>query len=266
MLLTTDRTPGPGGYPPAMIRLGVSLDPVADLRHARGGKAPEIVAAAHAAFVGGADEVTLHLREDRREEQERDILLVREAVDGEMNIAVPCIPALVAFAVKAKPERVVLVPERFQGLPGQGGLDPSSHRDAVTAAVEALHAAHVHVAIFVDPDERVLLSADETGADAVELNAARYGGATLDGIRVREHQALVRAAAAAGQLGLRVHAGHGLDPRNVWRVAAIPEVESIHVGFAVVARVVFVGLPAAVREMREAIWRAREIRQRGEAD
>jgi pyridoxine 5-phosphate synthase len=249
-----------------MVRLCVSLDPVADLRHARGGRAPEVVAAAHAALLGGADEVTLHLHEDRRAAGERDVYHVREAIEGRLNLAVPLVPALLDVALTAKPDHVVLVPDRFKGTAGQGGLDAAQHKEAVTAAIEKLHAAGVHVAVFVDPDERLLLAVDEAGADAVELNAARYGGASGEGVRVREHQALVRAAASAGQLGLRVEAGHGLDVRNVGRVAAIPEVEAIHAGFSIVAQALFVGLSAAVREMRDAIWRAREIRQRAEAD
>jgi pyridoxine 5-phosphate synthase len=154
------------------------------------------------------------------------------------------------------------VPEKREELTTEGGLDVSRVRDAVAGAIDALHDAEVPVSVFVDPEERALLAANEVGADAVELHTGRYGNARVEAVRVREFQALERAAASAKQLGLRVHAGHGLDYRNVAPVAALPEVEELNIGFAIVARAVFVGMTAAVREMRGAIDAARDERAR----
>jgi pyridoxine 5-phosphate synthase len=246
-----------------MLRLGVNIDHVATLRQARRGRAPELVAAAHAVVLGGAEQVTLHLREDRRHVQDRDLDLIRDGIAVEMNLEMAATEEMVAVARRVKPERVCLVPERREELTTEGGLAVAKHRDAITRAVESLRDGGVPVSLFVDPDEAALLAANETGADAVEIHTGRYANAKGEAARLAEFLAVRRAAATAKDLGLRVHAGHGLDYANVGRIAAIPEVEELNIGFAIVARAVFVGLESAVREMRRAMLLGRERTEEG---
>ncbi len=255
---------GPSRYPAAMIRLGVNIDHVATVRQARKARFPEVVAAAHAAVLGGADQITMHLREDRRHIQDRDIALVNEGIAVPINFEMAATPEMVAIASDLKPAYACLVPEKREELTTEGGLDVAAHRDAIADAVEKLHAAGVPVSLFVDPREESLLAANEVGADAVELHTGRYAEAQAEIKRVHEFQALRRAAISAHELGLRVHAGHGLDYFNVSRVAALPEVEELNIGFAIIGRALFVGLTAAVREMRDLMFRAREISGRSE--
>jgi pyridoxine 5-phosphate synthase len=240
-----------------VIRLGVNLDHVATLRQARRGRVPDVVAAAHAVLLGGADQVTVHLREDRRHVQDRDVRLLRELVPLPMNLEMAATDEMVAFAVEVKPERVCLVPEKRAELTTEGGLDVAKDAARIADVVRRLQAADVLVSLFVEPGEAVLLAANETGADAVELHTGRYANAKREDARISEFLALARAAAAAKALGLRVHAGHGLDYGNVSRVAALPEVEELNIGFAIVARAVFTGLTAATAAMRERIVRAK---------
>ena len=247
-----------------MIRLGVNIDHVATVRQARGERSPEVVAAAHAAILGGADQITVHLREDRRHIQDKDVELIREGMDIDLNLEMACTDEMVAIAREVRPEHVCLVPERRQELTTEGGLDVGAHRDAVAEAVQALHETGIRVSLFIDPDEHALLGANEVGADAVELHTGRYANARTEEARLLEFVALRTAANSARTLGLRVHAGHGLDYRNVWRVASLPEVEELNIGFAIVSRALFVGMTNAVREMRDAISDARELALAGQ--
>jgi pyridoxine 5-phosphate synthase len=173
-------------------------------------------------------------------------------------------PEMVGIACRLKPAWACLVPERREELTTEGGLDVRRNRDGVASAVQRLHDAGVRVSLFVDPDEEALLAANEVGADAVELHTGRYANAPQEGARLQEFQALRRAASSARQLGLRVHAGHGLDYANVARVAALPDVEELNIGYAIVARAIFMGLEGAVRDMRDLMARAREIAARPE--
>jgi pyridoxine 5-phosphate synthase len=247
-----------------MIRLGVNIDHVATLRQARGERFPEVLAAAHAAMLGGADQITVHLREDRRHIQDQDVERIREALDVDLNLEMACTDGMLAFARRVKPHHACLVPEKREELTTEGGLDVRAHADAIRAAIDALKPEGIAVSLFVDPDEEVLLAANEVGADAVELHTGRYANARGEMQRVHEFMALRQAAAAARQLGMRVHAGHGLDYRNVWRVASLPEVEELNIGFAIVARAVFVGLTQAVREMRTEMLRASALAEAGQ--
>jgi pyridoxine 5-phosphate synthase len=242
-----------------MIRLGVNIDHVATVRQARRARFPELVAAAHAVVLGGAEQVTLHLREDRRHVQDRDVETIREAIEVEMNLEMAATDEMVAFARRVRPDCVCIVPEKREELTTEGGLAIDKSRTAISKAVDALKADSIPVSLFVDPDERALLAANEVGADVVEIHTGRYADARGEAARLREFLAVRKAAASAKDLGLRVHAGHGLDYRNVGRIAAIPEVEELNIGFAIVARALFVGLPEAVREMRHAMLRGREL-------
>ena len=247
-----------------MIRLGVNIDHVATVRQARRAGFPEVVAAAHAAVLGGADQITMHLREDRRHIQDRDLTLVSDGIHVPINLEMAATDEMVGIACDLKPAHACLVPEKREELTTEGGLDVRASRDAVADAIEKLRAAGIPVSLFVDPSEDSLLAANEVGADAVELHTGRYADAKTELQRVHEFQALKRAAVSAHELGLRVHAGHGLDTFNVSRVAALPEVEELNIGFAIIARALFVGLQAAVREMKDLVLRARDIAARPE--
>ena len=247
-----------------MIRLGVNIDHVATVRQARRARFPEVVAAAHAAVLGGADQITMHLREDRRHIQDRDLELVSEGIHVPINMEMAATDEMVGIACELKPANVCLVPEKREELTTEGGLDVGGNREAVTQAIEKLRAAGIHVSLFVDPREESLLAANEVGADAVELHTGTYADAPTEARQLHEFQAIRRAAVSARELGLRVHAGHGLDTFNVSRVAALPEVEELNIGFAIVGRALFVGLAAAVREMKELMLRARDIAVRPE--
>ncbi len=241
-----------------MIRLGVNIDHVATVRQARRERFPNLVAAAHAAVLGGADLITMHLREDRRHVQDRDVELVREVVHTELNLEMACTEEMVTFAKQIQPEIVCLVPERREEVTTEGGLDVAGNQDLVERTVGALKDAGIPVSLFVAPDEETLLAANAVGADAVELHTGRYANAKTDGQRVNEFLSIQKAARTAHELGLRVNAGHGLDYANVGRVAAVREIEELNIGFAIVARALFIGLTPAVREMRDAMFRARE--------
>lgn len=247
-----------------MIRLGINIDHVATVRQARRARFPEVVAAAHAAALGGADQITMHLREDRRHIQDRDVTLVHEAIHVPVNLEMAATPEMVGIACALKPAHVCLVPEHREELTTEGGLDVEANRPAITSAIEKLHTANVPVSLFVDPREEAMLAANEVGADAVEIHTGRYADAPTEGQRVHEFQTLKQAASSARELGLRVHAGHGLDYLNVSRVAALSEVEELNIGFAIVARALFVGLSTAVREMRDLMLSARDIAVRPE--
>jgi pyridoxine 5-phosphate synthase len=247
-----------------MIRLGVNIDHVATVRQARRTRFPEVVAAAHAAVLGGADLITMHLREDRRHIQDRDLALVSEGIHVPINLEMAATDEMIGIACDLAPGHVCLVPEQREELTTEGGLDVSASRGPVADAIEKLHAANVPVSLFVDAREEALLAANEVGADAVELHTGRYADAPTEAQRMHEFQAIRRAAISARELGLRVHAGHGLDTFNVSRVAALPEVEELNIGFAIVGRALFIGLTAAVREMKELMLRARDIAVRPE--
>ena len=242
-----------------MIRLGVNIDHVATVRNARGERFPEPVAAAHAAVLGGADQITVHLREDRRHIRDEDVEWIRKGIRADLNLEMACTDEMVRIATALKPDHACLVPERREEVTTEGGLDVVGNRAAIEKIVAALKAAGIGVSLFVDPDEAVLLAANEVGADAVELHTGRYANARGEAALVREVLAIRKAAVTGKQLGLRVHAGHGLDYRNVWRIASMAEIEELNIGFAIVARALFTGLTAATREMREEMLRARDL-------
>mgnify|MGYP001813659721 CR=1 FL=1 len=245
-------------------RLSVNIDHVATLRQARGVDYPDPVEGARLAEQAGAIGITVHLRGDRRHISDRDVAELRRTVVGKLNLEMAATDEMVGIACDLKPAHACLVPEKREELTTEGGLDVRASRDAVADAIEKLRAAGIPVSLFVDPSEESLLAANEVGADAVELHTGRYADAKTELQRVHEFQALKRAAVSAHELGLRVHAGHGLDTFNVARVAALPEVEELNIGFAIIGRALFIGLTAAVREMKDLVLRARDIAARPE--
>ncbi|MDJ0521822.1 MAG: pyridoxine 5'-phosphate synthase [Planctomycetota bacterium] len=242
-----------------MIRLGVNIDHVATVRNARGEPFPEPVAAAHAAVLGGADQITVHLREDRRHIRDLDVELISSGVAVDLNLEMACTDEMIAIAKEIRPDHVCLVPERREEVTTEGGLDVAGNQDLIAKTVGELKTAGIGVSLFLDPDEQALLAAGEVGADAVELHTGRYANAKGEGAVMRELLAVRKAATTGKQLGMRMHAGHGLDYRNVWRIASLPEIEELNIGFAIVSRALFTGLTSAVREMRDEMLRAREL-------
>jgi len=235
------------------LRLGVNVDHVATLRQARGVDYPDPVEAALAAEEAGADGITVHLREDRRHIQERDVEALRHRLRVTLNLEMAVTDAMVEFALRIRPDHACFVPERREELTTEGGLDVAAHAARVRAATERLTAAGIHVSLFVDPDLAQLRAGHEAGARAVELHTGDYANARNVGGRTRERERLVRAATAAAALGLEVHGGHGLTVANVGRVAAIREIVELNIGHSIVARAVLVGFAAAVREMKDAM-------------
>lgn len=236
-----------------MIRLGVNIDHVATVRQARRAQEPDPVAAAVLALLGGADGITVHLREDRRHIQDRDVRLLRHTVANRLNLEMSVADEIVALACEIKPDEATLVPERRQELTTEGGLDVVAHQQAVAKAMSQLRAAGIEVSLFVDPDQRQIEMAKLLGAQAVEIQTARYSEAKAGAARSAELQLLRESADFARQHGLHVHLGHGLDYANVADVVRLPGIEELNIGFSIVARAVLVGIERAVREMKDAI-------------
>jgi pyridoxine 5-phosphate synthase len=236
-----------------MIRLGVNIDHVATVRQARRAQEPDTVAAAVLALLGGADGITVHLREDRRHIQDRDVRLLRPVVTNRLNLEMAAVEAIADVACEVKPDEATLVPERREELTTEGGLDVIAHEKAVQRVVERLRKCGVEVSLFLDPDARQLAIARQLGVQAVEIQTARYSEARTPADRQRELDALRSATEYARDQGLHVHMGHGLNYSNVQAVAAIAGVEELNIGHSIVARAVLVGLERAVRDMKEAI-------------
>ena len=235
------------------LRLGVNVDHVATLRQARGVDYPDPVEAALTAEAAGADGITVHLREDRRHIQERDVEELRRRLGVPLNLEMAVTDAMVAFALRVHPHHACFVPERREELTTEGGLDVVAHAARVRTATERLAAAGIQVSLFVDPDLAQLRAGHDAGAHAVELHTGDYANARDAAARTREHERLARAAADAASLGLEVHGGHGLTVANVGPVAAIREMVELNIGHSIVARAVLVGFAEAVREMKAAM-------------
>jgi pyridoxine 5-phosphate synthase len=250
-----------------MMRLYNNIDHVATIREARRTVEPDPVRAAVLAELGGADGITVHLREDRRHIQDRDLRLLNETVRTGINLEIAAEPGVMAIAVELLPMAVTLVPERRAEVTTEGGLDLSApaQQEKIGGALETLHAAGIRTSLFVDAAPEHLRAAAELGADAIELHtgeyarrwARRYPGREAGSLVAEEVQRLRRAAALGRSLGLDVHAGHGLTYANVAPIAAIEEIEELNIGHSVVSRAVLVGMERAVRELKETIREAR---------
>jgi pyridoxine 5-phosphate synthase len=236
-----------------MIRLGVNIDHVATLRQARRAVEPDPVAAAVLALLGGADGITVHLREDRRHIQDRDLRLLRPVVQNRLNLELAAVDAVADIACDVRPDEATLVPERREELTTEGGLDAVAHEKAVARVVRRLQNAGIEVSLFLDPDPRQIEIAHQLRVQAVEIQTARYSEARTSAERTRELDALRAAADFARERGLHVHMGHGLNYCNVQAVAALPGVEELNIGHSIVSRAVLVGMERAVRDMKEAI-------------
>lgn len=237
--------------------LGVNIDHVATLRQARHTRYPDPVQAALLAEQAGADSITVHLREDRRHIQERDVRLLRALVQTRLNLEMAVTAEMLAFAVELAPQACCLVPERRAELTTEGGLDVQAHEEDIAAACCRLAAAGITVALFIDPDPAQIAASLRTGAAAVELHTGAYADAIHPAERARELARLAATAAQAAGAGLAVHAGHGLNYANVAPVAAIAPIVELNIGHAIVARAVLSGMHEAVREMKRLMVEAR---------
>lgn len=237
--------------------LGVNIDHVATLRQARGTAYPSPLEAARAAEDAGADYITLHLREDRRHIQDRDVIALRKALRTRMNLEAAVTLEMIAFAKRVRPHDVCLVPERRAELTTEGGLDVAGSRRRVGRACGELAAAGIRVSLFIDPERRQVDAALEAGAPVVELHTGAYAEASRSGKQRRELERVRAAAEHAAGRGLLVNAGHGLNYDNVGPIAAISRIGELNIGHAIVARAVFVGIAQAVREMKALIDAAR---------
>ena len=234
-----------------MIRLGVNIDHVATVRQARRTYEPDPVAAAMLATLGGADGITIHLREDRRHIQDRDVDLLRQTVNTRLNLEMAASDEIVAIAVRVKPDEATLVPEKRQELTTEGGLDVVSQADPVRAAVDKLKAAGIIVSLFIDADIEQVDMAQAVGADAIEFHTGTYADARGPAAVENELAKLRTATAHAVQRGLHVHMGHGLNYHNVPPIVRLPGVEELNIGHAIVSRAVLIGMERAVRDMKQ---------------
>ncbi|GBE09568.1 pyridoxine 5'-phosphate synthase [bacterium BMS3Bbin12] len=239
------------------IRLGVNIDHVAGLRQARRTRYPNPLQAALLAEQGGADAITLHLREDRRHVQEYDVWLLREVLTTPMNLEMAVTDEMLAFAEQVRPEDCCLVPERREELTTEGGLDVAGQGARIREACTRLAGAGIRVSLFIDADPRQVDAAVAAGAPVVELHTGHYADAPDARARAAEFERIEQAVQRAAAAGLRVNAGHGLHYHNVEPVAALAAVRELNIGHAIVARAVFTGLEEAVREMKRLMRAAR---------
>jgi pyridoxine 5-phosphate synthase len=235
-----------------MAELGVNIDHVATVRQARKTYEPDPVWAAALAELGGADGITIHLREDRRHIQDRDLRVLRQTVTVKLNLELACVPAILDIACDVLPDQATLVPERRQEVTTEGGLDVVANRDAVERAIRQLRDAGIYVSLFLDPDIRQIETGAQLGAAAVELHTGKYslakGKRQLD-----ELAKLADAGRRVRELGLALHAGHGLNYHNVRPVAEIAGMHELNIGHSIIARAIMVGLERAVREMKQLV-------------
>jgi pyridoxine 5-phosphate synthase len=237
-------------------RLGVNIDHVATLRQARRGQVPDPAAAAALAELSGADGITVHLREDRRHIQDRDLAALKSVVTTRINLEMAATDEITRIARELKPHSCTLVPEKREEITTEGGLDVLGHRAAMAQTTARLKTAGIVVSMFIDPDLSQVRSSRQVGADAIELHTGTFCEAFAAG-KYEEELEKIRAAAAFGaSVGLKVFAGHGLDVRNIVPILGIPEIEEFNIGHSIIARAVFIGLPAAVKEIADLIHEA----------
>ncbi|MDI6641244.1 MAG: pyridoxine 5'-phosphate synthase [Elusimicrobiota bacterium] len=239
-----------------MPKLGVNIDHIATLRQARKETFPDPVSAAGVCELAGADTITIHLREDRRHIQDRDVYLLKQIVKTKLNLEMSIAPEIVNIAVDVKPDEVCIVPEKRTEVTTEGGLDVYSQKDKLKEVIARLKEKGIVVSLFIDPEEKQIEAAKIVGSDAVELHTGKYARSIKHRAESGESielKKLKEAGKLAVELGLILNAGHGLDYENVVPVAKIPNMHTLNIGFAIIAKAVFVGLYQAVKEMKELI-------------
>lgn len=232
-----------------MPRLAINVDHVATVRQARLAREPDPVIAAAIAELGGADGIVVHLREDRRHIQDRDVEILRQTIKTRLNLEMAATEEMVQIALRIKPDVVTLVPEKRMELTTEGGLDVLGREAQIRDITRRLQAGSIDVSLFIDPEPDQVRSAGQTGANYVELHTGSFAEARAAGKKELELQRIVEAAAVADELGLGVHAGHGVDYQNIYWLRDITEIEEFSIGHSIIARAVMVGMERAVREM-----------------
>ncbi|MBX9916715.1 MAG: pyridoxine 5'-phosphate synthase [Nitrosomonas sp.] len=240
-----------------MIELGVNIDHVATLRQARGTNYPDPIEAALIAESAEADAITLHLREDRRHIQDRDVEILRDRLTTRMNLESAVTDEMIGIALRIKPHDICLVPERREELTTEGGLDVVKHFDQVQRACQKLAQAGIRVSLFINADPLQIDAAARAGAPVIEIHTGGFADAHTAEAQAEQFAAIQKAVALGIDLGLKVNAGHGLHYDNVQTIAAIPEISELNIGHAIVARAIFVGFKQAVREMKQLMLEAR---------
>jgi len=234
-------------------RLGVNIDHVATLRQARRGNEPDPAAAAVIAELSGADGITVHLREDRRHIQDRDLDVLKEVVRTRINLEMAATEEMIGIAARLAPFSSTLVPEKREEVTTEGGLDVLGQRKTLHETVSRLRESGIFVSLFIDPDLEQVRAARQVGADAVEIHTGRFCEAFRSGKHRGELELITVAASQAANIGLKVFAGHGLDLRNIVPILSIPVIEEFNIGHSIVSRAIFVGFGQAVREMADLV-------------
>lgn len=232
-----------------MTRLGVNIDHVATVRQARGVAYPDPIVAASIVELAGADGIVCHLREDRRHIQDRDLRILREIVQTQLNLEMAATEEMIRIALLTKPNIVTLVPEKREELTTEGGLDVVKNIRSLKKVIQRLHRGNIPVSLFVDPDKNQIKASEEVEAEAIEIHTGHFCEARSPAQADDELKRILDAVAEASQRNLRIAAGHGLNYVNVRRIAEIKEIEELNIGHSIIARAVFVGLDQAVREM-----------------
>jgi len=242
-----------------MIRLGVNIDHVATVRQARGVAYPDPVAAAAIVEMAGADGIVVHLREDRRHIQDRDLAILRKTVKSKLNLEMAANDEIIEIALQTRPDMVTIVPERRQEVTTEGGLDVEAHFEKLVQMTRRMHDRGIFVSMFIDPDPKAIELSKRLGSDAVELHTGRY----CDAVTLKEREEefdRIRVAVEEGlKRGLQINAGHGLNYFNVKPIAALPGIEELNIGHSIIARAIFVGLDQAVRDMKMLIAEAESM-------
>lgn len=244
-----------------MIKLGVNVDHVATIRQARMTFEPDPVTAAGLADLGGADVITIHLREDRRHIQDRDLELMRETVFTKLNLEMATSQEIVDIALKLKPGQITLVPEKRQEITTEGGLSVSSQKTVLSDIIKKFKDNDIYVSLFIDPDKDQIVASREVGAQSIELHTGSYANAESEEKSAEFLKILNEAVKIAQDVGLGVNAGHGLTYKNTGPIVEHLDIEELHIGHSIVSRAIFVGIENAVREMKELIYKHYMIRK-----
>lgn len=236
-----------------MARLSVNVDHVATVRQARRAKEPDPVTAAALAELGGADAITIHLREDRRHIQDRDAIIIRKTIKTKLNLEMAATQEMLKIALELKPDMVTLVPEKRQELTTEGGLDVRAHKGYLKKFIATIKGAGIRVNLFIDPEPEQVKASHRIYTNGIEIHTGRYSEAKTLNERDKELKRICNTVLLASRLGMAVHAGHGLDYYNVKKVAEIKEIEEFAIGFSIIAKSMFVGIEKAVREMKDLV-------------
>ena len=244
-----------------MIKLGVNVDHVATLRQARLTYEPDPVTAAGLAELGGADIITIHLREDRRHIQDRDLDLLRQTVFTKLNLEMATSQEIIDIAIRIKPEQITLVPEKRQEVTTEGGLSVTSQKEVLTDIIKKFKDNDIYVSLFIDPDRDQIIASGEVGAQAVELHTGNYANAKSEKQSTEMLEVLKEGVKIAQDAGLMVNAGHGLTYKNTGPIVRSMDVEELHIGHSIISRAIFVGIKRAVKEMKDIIYKHYLIKQ-----